>query len=213
MKQKIARLALIEAALTLLWVILMIANSLRSGPINTLEEAIKTTRRLDLLYYLTYINAALLTGGAMLLYAAFFRFLKADFPHLALAGILFVPLYGALNFFVYLSQITVVPALAGRGSPSLAQWLQIWQGSPIALINQIAYTLLGFASILFGIGLIRKVSATRIAAWLLILNGAACILGLFGVLMGNPLLGMGSLIGGVLFLAGVAILGFQYRGG
>jgi hypothetical protein len=31
------------------------------------------------------------------------------------------------------------------------------------------------------------------------------------VLVGNGILSLGSMIGGVLFLAGVAILGFQYR--
>lgn len=213
MKKQISRIALIEAALTLLWVILMIANTLRSGPINTVEQAIQTTRRMDLLYYLNYINAALLTGGAMLLYAALYRFLKTDFPRLALAGAVFVPLYGALNFFAYLSQITVVPALAARGSQSLAQWLQIWPQSPVALLNQAAYTLLGIASILFGIALMRKDSATRMAAWLLILNGIACTLGFIGVLIGNAILSLGSLIGGFLFLVGVAVLGFQYRRG
>ena len=213
MKQKISRLALIEAALTLLWVILMILGEALNGPVATLEDAIQRVQNISFLHILTYANAAALTAVAVLLYFAFYQYLKSDRPILSAIGLVFVPIYGIFNLLVYLSQITIVPVLAARGAPALANWLQFWPHSPIALLNQIAYALLGIASILFGIGLMRCYSATRIASWLLILNGIACIVGLFGVLIGNPLLGMGSLIGGVLFLAGVAILGFQYRGG
>jgi hypothetical protein len=213
MKRKIARLALTEAALTLLWVILMILGEALNGPVATLEDAIQRVQSINFLHVLTYANAAALTAVAVLLYFAFYQYLKSDYTLLSALGLVFVPLYGIFNLLVYLSQITIVPLLAARSAPALANWLQIWPQSPIAILNQVAYTLLGIASILFGIAFVRKDPAVRMAAWLLILNGAACILGLFGVLMGNPLLGMGSLIGGVLFLAGVAILGFQYRGG
>jgi hypothetical protein len=213
MKRKIARLALTEAALTLLWVILMILGEALNGPVATLEDAIQRVQSINFLHVLTYANAAALTAVAVLLYFAFYQYLKSDYTLLSALGLVFVPLYGIFNLLVYLSQITIVPLLATRSAPALANWLQIWPQSPIAILNQVAYTLLGIASILFGIAFIRKDPAVRMAAWLLILNGAACILGLFGVLMDNPLLGMGSLIGGVLFLAGVAILGFQYRGG
>lgn len=101
--------------------------------------------------------------------------------------------------------------MATRNSGNLAQWLQIWPQLPIAILNQVAYTLLGISSILFGIAFICKEPATRLAAWLLILNGAACILGLIGVLISNPILGLGSLVGGALFLAGVTLLGFHYN--
>ncbi|MCD4673231.1 MAG: hypothetical protein K8R77_11260 [Anaerolineaceae bacterium] len=86
-----------------------------------------------------------------------------------------------------------------RKIANLAQWLQIWPQSPIAILNQVVYTLLGVSSILFGIAFTRKDPHRPpgyLAAWLLILNRATCILGL---------------IGGALFLAGVAVLGFQYR--
>jgi hypothetical protein len=212
MKRKIARLALTEAALTLLWVVLMILGEAINGPVTTLDDALLRVQHIGLLHILTYANAIALTAVAVLLYFALHQHLKSDHPIMTTIGLVFVPVYGIFNLLVYGSQITIVPLLAARSAPALANWLQIWPQSPIAILNQVAYTLLGIASILFGIAFVRKDPAVRMAAWLLILNGAACILGLFGVLMGNPLLGMGSLIGGVLFLAGVAILGFQYRG-
>ena len=145
------------------------------------------------LHILTYANAAALTAVAVLLYFAFYQYLKSDHPILSAIGLVFVPLYGIFNLLVYLSQITIVPILASRNAETLAQWLQIWPQSTIAILNQVAYTLLGISSILFGIAFIRKDHAVHLAAWLLILNGIACILGLIGVLIGNSLLGMGSL--------------------
>ena len=213
MKKKIARLALTEAALTLLWVILMILGEIINGPITTIEDAIQRVQNIDLLHILNYANAAALTAVAVLLYFAFYQYLTSDHPIMTAVGFVFVPVYGIFNLLVYLAQITIVPIMATRNTENLAQWLQIWPQSTITLLNQVAYALLGISSILFGIAFIRKDPAVRVAAWLLILNGIACILSLIGVLIGNPLLGMGSLVGGVLFLAGVAVLGFQYRRG
>jgi hypothetical protein len=211
MKQKISRLALTEAGLTLLWVILMIGSQIINGPIATLEDAIRSVQNINFLHILTYLNAAALTAVAVLLYFAFYQYLKSDHPILSALGLVFVPVYGIFNLLVYFSQITIVPALATRNTIGLAQWLQIWPQSTIATLNQVAYALLGLSSILFGIAFLRKDSSTRLAAIFLILNGIACILGLIGVLIGNSLLGMGSLVGGVLFLVAVAMLGFQYR--
>ena len=211
MKQKIFRLALTEAALTLLWVVLLILNEVINGPVTTLDDALLRIQPIGILHILTYANAAALTIAAVLLYFAFYQYLRSDHPVMTTIGFVFVPLYGIFNLLVYLSQITIVPLMAMRNHPNLAQWMQFWPPSPIALLNQVAYAALGIASILFGIGLMRQDSTTRIASWLLILNGIACILGLVGVLISNPILGMGSLIGGVLFLVGVAMLGFQYR--
>ena len=59
----------------------------------------------------------------------------------------------------------------------------------------------------------RQDLAVRMAAVFLILNGVACIVGLIGVLIDSPALSMGSLVGGLLFLVGVAMMGFQYRRG
>ncbi len=213
MKKKIARLALTEAALTLLWVILMILGSVLNSPVPTIDGVPVFVQQISILHIITYINAAALTIVAVLLYFALYQYLKSDHPIMTALGLVCVPLYGIFNLFVYGSQITILPLLIAQNSPNVANWLQVWPQSPIALLNQVAYALLGIPSILFGIALIRKDPAVRTAAVFLILNGVACILGLIGVLISNPILGMGSLIGGVLFLVGVAMLGFQYRQG
>jgi hypothetical protein len=130
MKRKIARLALTEAALTLLWVILMILGEALNGPVTTLEDAIQRVQSINFLHVLTYANAAALTAVAVLLYFAFYQYLKSDYTLLSALGLVFVPLYGIFNLLVYLSQITIVPLLAARSAPALANWLQIWPQSP-----------------------------------------------------------------------------------
>ena len=43
----------------------------------------------------------------------------------------------------------------------------------------------------------------NLAGVLLALNGAACILGVIGILIGNSILSSGALVGGVLFFLGL----------
>jgi hypothetical protein len=50
----------------------------------------------------------------------------------------------------------------------------------------------------------------RIAGWLLALNGAACMIGIFGITIQNDVLSLASLIGGVLFLAALFPLGLAF---
>jgi len=213
MKQKIARLALIEAALTLLWVILMILGEVINPPVATIDGVPIFVQQINIPQIITYINASTLTVVAVLLYFALYQYLRDSHPIMTALGLVCVPLYGIFNLFVYGSQITIVPLLIAQNAPNVASWLQAWPQSPIALLNQVAYALLGISSILFGIALMRQDLAVRMAAVFLILNGVACIVGLIGVLIGSPALSMGSLVGGLLFLVGVAMMGFQYRRG
>jgi hypothetical protein len=74
----------------------------------------------------------------------------------------------------------------------------------------IFYALLGIPCIIFGIILAHKGRLWRIAGWLLALNGLACILCIFGITIKNDLLSLGSLIGGVLFLAALFPLSLAF---
>ncbi len=168
MKKRISRLALTEAALTLLWVILMILGSIFNAPVPTIDGVPIFVQQISILHIITYINASTLTVVAVLLYFAFYQHLKSDHPIMTALGLVFVPLYGIFNLFVYGSQITILPLLIAQNSPNVANWLQFWPQSPIALLNQVAYALLGISSILFGIALMRKDPAVRMAAVFLI---------------------------------------------
>jgi hypothetical protein len=144
-----------------------------------------------------------------------YSLLKPQAPGMALIALLFVPVYAAFNLIVYLSQITVVPALlALRSMPEyapavtvlLGQALQAWPASAVYVINNLAYALLGIPSIVYGVLLARRGRWFRMGGVLLALNGAACILGVLGILAGDPILSNGSTLGGGLYLLALLAL-------
>jgi hypothetical protein len=208
----LARMCLL---LTVLWLGLLIADMATAGPLETFEQVADHAGRLGWLFYATYTNAALITVCATALLAALHAFLRPAAPPWILIGLVFTPVYTVLNLIAYLSQLVVVPPLlALRDDPSyhaaadllLRQMLQSWPTSGMAFFNGLAYAILGIPSILYGILLWRRGHPLQWSGLLLALNGAACILGAVGFLMGSALLSMGTVIGGVLFLLALALL-------
>jgi hypothetical protein len=195
--------------ITLLWLVFLIADMATAGPLDRFEKVLAHVNQLDVVFYLTYANAALITVSAVMLFAALYVHYKPAAPQWSAIGMLFVPIYGALNLIVYLSQITVVPRLLQlQAVPEyqafaqflLRQLIQQWPDSTIAIINSLAYAILGIPSIVFGILMQKSAPALRLAGVLLALNGLACITGFIGVAANNAWLGQGALIGGVLFM-------------
>ncbi len=211
--------AVITFIFTAVWLILLIWDQAATGPLGTTDQAIAYLARRDWRWTLTYLNAAAVTLSATLLMALLYLYSKATAPEWALVGLVFVPVYCTLNLVVYLSQITLVPALlnaleAGADDPLLrlllAQSLQLWPTSAAAFLNGLAYAVLGIPSIIYGRVLTKGNRLMKSAGWLLLLNGAACILGLSGYLAGNALLAAGVMLGGILFFLALIPLSIAF---
>ena len=210
MKTKlIGVLSLICLILTMLWLVFMIAGLAIAGPLETFEQVLAFAGGASVLFYISYINAALVTVCVAMLFSAFHWLLKPTDPLWSGIAVIFVPVYAAMNLVVYLSQITVVPRFIDlqwkEGVESgtyilLKLWVQQWPDSMISMINNLAYAVLGIPSIIYGVLLFRVVPVLRMGAVLLILNGIACIAGFSGVVIQSPWLSKGVLVGGVLFL-------------
>lgn len=219
MSKLVAFLALACLVLTALWVGLLIADMASAGPMETFEQVAAHASRLHGLFYATYLNAALLTLAAVAFFAALHAWLKPPASDWTVIGLVFVPLYGALNLVAYLSQVTLVPALltlrldpqtTAAADVLLRLSLPAWSGSTIAFFNGLAYGILGIPSILYGLLLWRRSGALLWGGLLLALNGAACILGVIGSLTGSALLSQGVMIGGFLFLAAMFPLAWGF---
>lgn len=202
-------LALFCLLLTLLWLGLLISDNATAGPLGTFAQVAEHAARPGWLFKATYLNAGFVTLCAVAFFAALYAYLKPTTSGWLVIGLVFVPIYGAINLVVYLSQVTLIPTLlALRPNPRYTEIvdvllrlaLQAWLASPIAFFNGLAYAILGIPSILFGWLLWKRTGGLRWGGALLALNGIACILGLIGYLTGNHLLSQGVLIGGVLFL-------------
>jgi hypothetical protein len=211
MKQRalLGYLSLITFVLTLIWLILLITGIVIAGPLETYEQVLGNVSKLDWLYYLSYLNAALMVIAATLLFTGMYLYCRTLAPAAALMGLAFVPVYATLNLFVYLSQVSIVPGLIElRQTPELTaaadlllrQMIQQLPSSGVAFFNNVAYAILGIPSILFGWLLSQQNRRLRLAGTLLALNGFACLLGIVGILVGNDLLRNGSVLGGILFL-------------
>ncbi len=220
MKTRIfAIISLICMVATALWLGLFIAGMARNGPASGFEQALAFVHRQDALFYATYLNAALITLLATMLMTGLYLFCRPAAPEWSLIGLVFVPVYCLMNLVAYLSQITLVPMLVQlrqtvgyqpTADIILELTIQAYPASAIGYFNNLAYALLGIPSIIFGITLIHKSNLWRIAGWLMALNGAACILGIVGITIRNSILSLGSLIGGVLFLAALFPLSLAF---
>jgi hypothetical protein len=194
------------------------------------EDAYDFVKDPGVLFYLTYLNVVVLTIFDVVLFGMLYLYFKPAFPVLSLCGVLFVPVYAAYNMFVYISQVSIVQKIISvyEGQVGeevmqvlLGQFIQLWEHSTIAFINNYAYAILGIPSVLFGIAIYRmepglnasssvKIPGlSKATGLLLVLNALACLLGIIGIIMGNQILAYGSAIGGGLFflsLIGLSII-------
>ncbi len=205
----LAPLSLATLLATLLWLVLLIFSMSSTGPIETREQALGFAAQGGVLFTLTYINAAIITLLATALFTGLYGLLRTAIPAAVRIAVVFLPAYTAMNLFVYLSQMAVVPRLlALQADPQYgaaaallaAQMIQMWPGSLVAFVNNLAYAILGIPSIIFGGGLIRVGGIMRSAGLLLVLSGIASIIGLIGLMAANSSLQLGSIAGGGLFL-------------
>lgn len=201
--------SLIALILTIIWLVLLIVSMAGKGNIDTLEAAISSVIKPDIFGYASYVNVVILTLIITALFTGIYLYCKKADHILSLIGLIFMPVYCILNVFSYLSQITLVPALVdiyGKAQYQdiayilLGQSIQFWNGSMVSVLNNLAYAILGLSCIAFGIVLFKMGRYAKIAGALLILNAIACIVGVIGIVTGNELLGLGSLIGGVIFI-------------
>jgi hypothetical protein len=217
LRSVLGALSLISLILTILWLVCLIAGTPPTGQPNTVTDLFSYLSDLNALFYLTYINAALITIVAIALFAALFLYIRLAAPVWSLIGMAFVPVYGCLNLVAYLSQITIVPELLRlRAMPDhqafseflLQQVVQQWPHSAVFAFNNLAYALLGIPSIVFGVVILRTSFLLRTGAIPLGLSGVASILGFLGIVARNAWLAHGSLVGGVLFL--LALIHFSW---
>jgi hypothetical protein len=173
--------------------------------VETSEQALASVADPDLLHYLTYANATLITITATLLFAGLYVYCRPQDAVWSAMGLAFVPAYTVLNLFAYLSQITIVPRLVDLQPGSsllLAQMVQSWPGSAVNVLNNLGYAILGIPSLIFGLLLFQRDRRMRLPGGLLALSGAASLAGMVGIVLQNELLSLGSLVsGGLFFLA------------
>jgi hypothetical protein len=192
--------------LTTMWLILLMMSLFTFGEVESFERALEYAEKSDLVYYLTYLNASLITIFATILFSGLYYRFNSIYPEWSIIALIFVPVYCVFNLFAYISQITIIPMLFELRNLTeyettlkllISQMVQPWPGSAIFVLNNLAYAILGIPSIIFGIMMIRE--KLRFPGILMTLNGVTCIIGIIGISLSNDLLSQASIVGGVLF--------------
>jgi hypothetical protein len=91
--------------------------------------------------------------------------------------------------------------------------VQAWPGSAVNVLNNLGYAVLGVPSIIFGLLMSGESPSMRVAGILLALSGVASIVGLVGIVIQSAALGLGSIVGGVVFLAALVPLSVTWLRG
>ena len=85
-------ISLICLVVTTLWLALFIYGVASKGTVETFEQALVSVVKLDALFYLTYVNAALVTLSATLLFACLYVYCKLTAPEWSAMGLVFAGL-------------------------------------------------------------------------------------------------------------------------
>lgn len=200
------------AALTLLatatWSALFAAEMLQTGPLLTREAAVDYAMQVGAVFFATHAAALLVTVLTTILFAGLYTVVREHRPVLAAGAIVFVPVYAVLGLLASLSQLAVVPRLAGivqgSGGPlaeiALAMAVQQWPGSAAAAVAVLSYAVLGLPAILFGGLLVGQRRMLAVGGALLTLSGLASMVGLVGLVARSGALGHVTFAGIVLYL-------------
>lgn len=202
-------ISLITTVLVTLWIAVLIVDKATAGPMETFEQTLAVVSQQRWTFTFNYANAVLFTIAATILMTGLYLYCKDAAPSWCFIGLVFIPVYSVLNLSMYLSQVTIVPSLLAlyqtleyESTAELLLRLTIheWSGSAVSILNALAYAVLGIPSVIYGVILLKRGILMRVSAVLLILSAVADVVGLLGVIVGSPLLSIGTLLGGVIFV-------------
>lgn len=212
-------LSLICLVVSSLWLVFLISDIRMHGAVTTFEQALTYISRRGRLFFLSYLNAALITVVTTMLFAGLYVYFRTAMPEWAFIAVVFVPAYSVLNLACYLSQITIIPRLLAfrdtaenraQADLLIGQMTQAWPGSAVAVLNGLAYAILGIPSIIFGLSMLDEGSPMPVAGVLLALSGVASTIGFAGLILHSMRIGLGLAVGGALYTVALIPLAIAF---
>jgi hypothetical protein len=167
---------------------------------------------------ITYVLFTVLT---VLFFAALYIYCKGKSPYLALFGIVFLPAYSILAS-TFASGFHVVSTQAAHmyQSPEIRDSVelllkQFLPGSENYLndISSLPYFFLGISALFFGLILMKDTKLLKITGYLLLINGAGYILGVFAVFIDYTLLEYMALVGALASLIALILCSIVFLKG
>lgn len=209
----VARTGMLTAAgsvvLTAIWVVTMAVLS-SSG-----DTAAQLAAH-PVLFEVDFAACTLLTLLQVPLLVALGATAWARRPVAALVGAGIYLTYVPLNISCYFLNGAVLPRLI-HGGPEYAQLAAAVDiNSPVSLfgaLDVLGYGLLGVGWIVLATALMGRSRLWNVTAALMIMGGAACVMGVVGLFVRSALLQQGVMVGGIVALAVYALLIPAFRSG
>jgi hypothetical protein len=218
LEKRIRLCACLSLLLTLLVVVITGMLASKGMPQSDLDY-LKFASQPDVWYKAYYINAMMLTLLIIVLFTLLFSYLSEINKTSALLGMVFIPVYGAINLVCYSIQITVVPSIAAHALSTsastsgdvwfAAQFIMTNTHSVVGFIYGLAYSMLGIPSVIFGYMLMRNTK--KLSGILLIIHGLLYFIGFTGFLMQNAALSAGINLGAIVFLINLIAIIYDFR--
>ena len=169
----------------------------------------------DVFYTAYYVGAVILTLLIVTLFTLLYDYLSKINRTVALVGIVFIPVYGAINLVCYSLQITVVPSLAesalsaGGNIGFVSQLILNDSQSVLGFIYGLAYSILAIPSIIYGLMFVKN--AKKGSGITLIIHGLLYVVGIAGFMLHNTVLSQGINLGAIAFLICLVFLILDFR--
>jgi hypothetical protein len=169
----------------------------------------------DVFYTAYYVGAVILTLLIVVLFTQLYGYLSKINRTTALMGIIFIPVYGAINLVCYSLQITVVPSLAadvisaGGDIGFVSQLILNDTQSVLGFVYGLAYSVLAIPSIIYGLMFVKN--SKKYSGIMLIIHGLLYVVGIAGFMLQNTVLSQGLNLGAIAFLICLVFLILDFR--
>ncbi len=215
MERRLKIIAPILVILTMLWVVLTTVSLSGIDRTWSNSEYVIWVAYPDIFYTANYVNVTILTILVVAFFSFMYHYLKEEYRRRAVAGLIFVFIYGIINVICYSIQISLVPSIARTALENpdsmllASELIQANSHSLIGFLNGLAYAILGIPSIIFGVLLIRKTK--KYSGLFLLLSGISSIVGLAGYILNNTVIALGIMVGGILFLLSLIFISIEFK--
>lgn len=211
--RQLAYIVLLDLIFVSIWGISMVLDMITAGSVETIDQAFNYVTNPSIFYYMSYINAVLLTCVGTIMFVGLYLYYQSkENSILNVIGLIFIPIYALLNIFAYGSQITIIPVLIpyleiveyqNVAKFTIMMFVQNYPGGTIiSIINLCAYGILGIPTVIFAKNLIEEtVTLKKVSGILLGLSGLFCFVSVGSIIiLAYNIAGITSIIGGFLTL-------------
>jgi hypothetical protein len=187
----------------------------RGQPTSSGIEYLTWLTKPDMFYTAYYVGAVILTLLIVALFTQLYGYLSNINRTAALVGIVFIPVYGAINLVCYSLQITIVPSLAAEALSAggdvgfVSQLILNDSRSVLGFVYGLAYFVLAIPYIIYGLMFVKN--AKKHTGFMLIIHGALYVAGIAGFMLQNVVLSHGLNLGAIAFLICLVFLIFDFR--